>query len=1239
MVSNFGFLFHNTVAAYLYDCNETKLKIQGFGPNCSICKDLTVDLHQKQEQIFDMEKELIIARKEREAAVKEAEHCRNVQNSVQMEYELYQQRAKSRENELIESLQEARGGTTPKADVQKILETTRQELKQLEVHNYELQRQLERQTEELEKLKKTEHDHSEKLIKMKEALDKDVNRKDAKKLFRLVNKLRAILADEDLLLINTSIDTDEFADSLGDSSFNSDSLDRMSPSKIVLTNDTGNTNVIYKNGNSQLLDMTIENGELKKQLKLLEDENKNMNALLKKYENEIEKLNKTDSHMKELVKQLEEEQSKSKSLHDVLQSKKEEFEKLTVEYDELSTQVMDNIQDIDNYKEQIEHLQKKLQEASNTIESYKNTETELQLLHEKNKATENQLSEAHMRIIQLQEENETLLPFKAKFEESTQQVAQLESVSEQLEQLKAEYEVLKARNEALEEAKKELESKLCSMEESQEKHGQLQTHFEEQHLKLKQLQEENHDLTVAVQELSAKIVSLEEQMVREDNSGVELVSENIKAKLESSLELIKEERDHLSEALPNLEEIERKVQDLEQENDDLRKQIDGLQTDQNEWDGKFVALQTDKENAMRSLEKDLNELNDRYASLQDAKQKQEETLQLLSDNVSALEEEKCVLLQQIEAFKDEKANNEVAINGSLELEIKLQQSLEELSALKEEKAILEQRIESHKLEQQSIEDKCESLCNELSQMITVKDQANEAERQLLMNENNNLRSELQEKDEALNGQINALKSELTDVGEQKSKLLAKLQSLENEMEESSSIREHLEREVRALKTDLGNLQQQLTENNGKLEQFQKENDSFQHELKCKTDEVEQLEEKLTAALKESVERVGRTESEWVEKLRNVESCNGELKIKSDALETEKNGLLEEVVAVKGECESLRELIKQKEVELETISHQVSRLEKQLAETELRNVECESRRTEVEKLRDTLELEIKQFKKEIEKKAEEVINLEEKLAAAKLNGDQIVEVEKEWAEKHKHMEACNEEQRHKLGALERENELQRKQLEEAVAEQESLSKELNEKDCQLKEVQCQIESLKNQITELKTENDRCTKAETASNENLKVEKQHSNELRTQIDELERVKDALTSELRTVQQKFDCLTDIHTDILQEKSLVDKQIIQLEAQLANVRAELVIRDDKLSSFGKLLLENKSEIDQLNEKLKSESTTRGQMAEQHDSEMRKVREELVAEKSKVLDYCNNQVSEQYFYGVTRRGKIILLD
>ncbi|XP_029734785.2 uncharacterized protein LOC109400725 [Aedes albopictus] len=1192
------------------------------------CKDLSVDLHQKQEQIFDMEKELIIARKEREAAVKEAEHSRNVQNSVQMEYELFQQRAKSRENELIESLQEARGSTTPKADVQKLLETTRQELKQLEVHNYELQRQLERQTEELEKLKKTEHDHSEKLSKMKDALDKDVNRKDAKKLFRLVNKLRAILADEDLLLINTSIDTDEFADSLGDSSFNSDSLDRMSPSKIVLTNDTGNTNVIFKNGNSQLLDMTIENGELKKQVKLLEDESKNMDALLKKYENEIEKLNKSESHMKELVKQLEEERSKSKSLNDLLHSKKDELDKLTVEYDELSTQVIDNIQDIDNYKEQIEHLEKKLRDTSSTIdklnmelEACKNTGTEAQLLQEKNKATEQQLSEAHMRIVNLQEENETLSSFKAKFEESNQQIARLELVSEQLEQLKAEYQELKARNEALEDAKKELESKLHSMEEAQEKQGQLQTYFEEQQLKLKQLQEENHDLTVAVQELSAKIVSLEEQMVREENSvqlGTESVSEHIKAKLESSIDMIKEERDHLSEALPDLEEIEKKVRELEQENGELVKQLEDLRVERNQWETKYG----EKENDWRSLETELCELNDRHATLQDTKQKQEEKLEFLIDTVSALEEEKSDLLKQIESIKVEKASEDAAQDRSRDLEIKLQQSLEELCTLKEERLILEQQIEAQKAEQQTIEDKCESLCNELSQMITVKDQANEAERQLLMNEINNLRGELQEKNEAVTAQIDALQSELHDVGEQKSKLLVKLQSLESEMEESSGIREHLEREVRALRTDLGSLQQQLTENNEKLEQFQKENESLQHELKNKTDEVDHLEEKLSAALKESADRVGRTESEWVERLQSVESCNGELKIKLDALETEKKDLIEQMEADAVDRESLREMVKDKDAELETISNQVSTLKAQLEELESRNQECELRRTEVEKLRGELEQQIELLKEEVETKAQAVTKLEEKIAEAKIAyEDHNVAVENEWAEKLKHLESCNEEQRNKMNVLEKDNELQREQIEKFVAEQRSLCEQLKVNGNWLEEIKCQIPTLEIQITELKTENERCARNEKASKEELEAEKQHSSKLQARIDESKRLCDTLKSELQAVQQQYESLTGSHTNILQEKARLDKEIIQLEAQLANTRAELIIRDDKLGGFAKLLLENKSEIEQLNESLKNETAMRAQMAKQHDGEMSKVRKELEDEKCKVLDYSNNQI------------------
>ncbi|XP_062543053.1 uncharacterized protein LOC134210790 [Armigeres subalbatus] len=1200
------------------------------------CKDLTEDLLQKQEQIFDMEKELIVSRKEREAAVKEAENCRNVQNSVQMEYELYQQRAKSRENELVESLHEARGSSTPKADVQKLLDTTRQELKQLEVHNYELQRQLERQAEDLEKLKKAETDQEEKLSKMMDALNKDINRKDAKKLFRLVTKLRAILADEDLLLINTSIDTDEFADSLGDSSFNSDSLDRMSPSKIVLTNDTGSTNVIYKNGNSQMLDMTIENGELKKKVKLLEEESRNMDELLKKYEMEIEKLNKNDSQAKELAKQLAAEKDNSKRVNESFQIKKIELDKLTAEYDELSMQVMDNLQDIDNYKQQIEHLDKKLSESSATIdqlneklEAFKNTETDLQLLQEKNKATEVQLGEAHMRIVKLQEENENLLPFKTKFEESNQQIARLQSVSEQLEQLRSEYQELKSKNQAIEEAKKELEVKLHSMQESQEKHGELKTHFEEQQLKLKQLQEENHDLTVAVQELSAKLVSLEEQIVREDSSeqldADEPANESIKTKLETSLELIKEETIHLSEALPNLEEIERKVQELEQEKELLVKQINDLQTNRDELQKTCVALQTDKENAVRVLKKDLDELNERYCSIQNDKLKQEEEIQVLTDSLSGLEESKSKLLHQIESLKEDHVRKAKESDHTSELEISLQKSLEELATFKEENIILVQQIENHKTEQQSIEDKCESLCNELSQMITVKDQTNEAEKQALQNKINDLQGiniQFQEKNARLSEQVSALQSELNSVGEQKSKLFSKLQAVENEMEESSNIRELLDREVRALKTDLNNLQQQLTENNEKLEQLQKENEGFRHELKSKTDQILHLEEQLTEARTESADRVGRSENEWCEKLKKADICNTEQKLKLDALETEKKDLFEQIDAVRRDRESLEKLVSEKNAELESFGHQIAVLETRLAEKELKNGECEKRRVEVENLYNVLAQEVEQLKQEVEMKEDEVITLQGRIAKAQeINETQQVLVQKEWGEKYKNIEASNEEQRQKSNALEMEKGLLEAQLKEIAIEQESLHEAIRTKDNQLEQIRGLITSLENQLKDMKLEKDRSEKEIAVFKEEHKTEKEHSNELQVQNDELKRMKDALESNMQIAQQQYDAISRSQSDLLHDKAQLDKAIIQLEAQVVNLKAELVIRDDKLGNLSQLVLENDSEIRQLNNRIKLESIEYTKRIEEQKSDNNKLKIDLENEKAKVSDYSNNQI------------------
>ncbi|KAL9700764.1 hypothetical protein quinque_004205 [Culex quinquefasciatus] len=1143
------------------------------------CKDLEVELSQKREQVFDVERELIVARKERETAVKEAERCRNLQESIQVEFEVFQGRAKTREKELIESLQEARGdrgGSSGSCSggrssaggsvesQQKQLDETRRELKQLEVHNYKLQQQLEQCTTELEQLREAGRDHADKLDKFRTVLEKDIGRKDAKRLFRAITSLRAILADEDLLLINTS-DPDLLVDSLGDSSLN-DSADRSSssPQKVLLTNECGKTSVIYEFNNSQIMDITIENGELKKKVKLLEED---FAALHQKYA-ERQKLG---DQIKDLEQQLNQEHGKVNGLSKSLQEKEAELKKMTSEYDELSTQVMDDIQEMEKYKNSTvaleQQLEKKSADFAQLEQQLKNSAEEIQVLRSSEK-------------------------------ERTEQLASLEeecSISKQLE----------------EELNREVEETRLKYKQADAARGEAEAKVKELQDTIGQLEKEIEDYTITVQKHSLDIDSLQES-VAEKEQQLRQEKEQLDQLIREKEEILQKEIDQRSELEASLSELKITLEALQEEkakfleeNDALQKTEQLLRQEKEQLDQLILEKKEILQKEMDSISEQKGELEARLSELKI-------TLETLKEEKETLLEENELLQKQLEAAREPDSDQLEEVAMLKQRIVFLQEEQERLTT---EKDTNHYRIETNggeaekqnhsekPLDPSQIED-LRRKCSELEVLVSTKEeelkaakehtnqltkieqellatkeqkqQSDERADQLtvemtdLKNEINTLlqaRQQFEHEVTDFKGKIADLEAALADNETEKRKLLGKVQTLESEIEESSKFRDQLEQEVQETKSALESLGQELNENSEKLERFEKQNDEYKQELSEKTETVDELRQKLEET-KKSAER-------------RVQDTKAELSAQEDAREA-----LEE--QFRQSTEELTTMVSQ----LEQSAQRVNSLENQISELKLETETAELNRSAAERLREDVEQELNEVKEsleeakvdcrekeiEIEVLKRECQRLLQETADAKLelqNDVGEVEVAKQTLaeellqlrdyydgqlktekERYNELQQAKDQLEGKVQEYETTLKAEQDRSEELTSEVEILGQAKLELEESIRELEAKIQELsQSQEDALKTEQERSAKL-TATLEELEQTK-------LDLEKSNRERESLTQKFETEQDRTEKLTSTVQELEQDKQKLEESVREREASVKAEKDccnELQVRIDEL-------------------------------------------------------------------------------
>uniref|UniRef100_A0A1Q3F2B3 Putative kinesin-like protein n=1 Tax=Culex tarsalis TaxID=7177 RepID=A0A1Q3F2B3_CULTA len=1180
------------------------------------CKDLEVELHQKREQVFDVERELIVARKERESAVKEAERCRNLQESIQVEFEVFQGRAKTREKELIESLQEARGDRSGSSgstggrssagsgveSQQKQLDDTRKELKQLEVHNYKLQQQLEQCTRELEEAREGGRDRAEKLDKFRTVLEKDIGRKDSKRLFRAITSLRAILADEDLLLINTS-DPDLLVDSLGDSSLN-DSEERVtsSPQKVLLTNESGKTSVIYENNNSQIMDISIENGELKKKVKLLEDD---FAALHLKYAEERERI-------KELEKQRDQEHGKVSGLSKSLQEREAELKKLTCEYDELSTQVMDDIQEMERYKDSTAALEKKLEEKNGEF---------ARLEQELKNSTE---------VIQVLRSSE---------KEWTERLASLEeecSIAKQLEEeLNREVEEARLKCRQADEA----EAKVAALQET-----------------VGQLEKEIEDYTITVQKHSLDIDSLQESVAEKEQL--------LRRESERFEEFEREKEAQLSQLKISLETLREEKATLLEEQDLLQKQLESARepdADQLEeialLKQHIVSLQEERDRLTTEKEQDTNHYRiDTNGDGTENLEKESHPEKPLDPSQIEDLRRKCTELEALISTKEEE------LKAAKEHSNQLTKIEQELLATKEQKQQSDERADQLSVEMTDLKNEIntllqarQSLEHEVSNLkgkiadVEASLADNESEKRKLVGKIQTLENEIEESSrfrDQLDQEVQGLRSSLSSLDQELKENGEKLERFEKQNDE-------YKRELSEKTETVDRLRQQLDENElaaeRRVQQTQAElEEALEERVRKSTEELTTMVTQLELA----AQRASSLENQIADLKLEMEQTE----LNRSAAERLREDVEQELTGAKEALDEAKVDRREKEIEIEDLKRECARLLQELADTKAELSERSASLADGERVRVDLEEQLRSVRKELEAAGEvEVVKQTLAEELQKLREDYEVQLKAE-KERYNELQQVKDQLEGEIQELTQKYEATLKTEQETVTELEQAKLEvevsIREREAKIHElkhshehalttVQERVEKLSSAVEELeqvklnlegqikdlthqlettlKTEQDRSEKLTSAVEEleqvkqqlkesinereaSVKAEKDRCNELQERIDQLEQTnlslevqanalrenhesslsseKRNLEEQLRSVQENHNSLQESHAALRETNQQLDREKVQLSAELINARSALVIVEKKLESVQQQLSDKYLELDDLKRK-----------------------------------------------------------
>uniref|UniRef100_A0A182JUF4 Kinesin motor domain-containing protein n=1 Tax=Anopheles christyi TaxID=43041 RepID=A0A182JUF4_9DIPT len=1047
------------------------------------CTHLEIELKSQMATVSKAENDLVLAAKERQTVLREAEMHRNQLTGVEFEYERFRQRSEAREKELIESLQEARsssGGSNASIGTDSFrLDQKREEMKRLEMQNYEFTLQLEECNKQIEQLKSSNLEHHRKLENVKQTvLQHHQTSASEGSQSSLMNSLRKLLLSPVTELANDP---------------QKNGLD----TTAAQVHDANCTNGI--DGNATLLceEKTIQElvkivEQLEEDIRTLKDEK---HALQESIDAQLDQLKTKLQSKNALIEQLEK---------DIAQWK-EKFATQTTEYDELSTQLMDQMQDNEDLRKEFEEFKQIQTEIDKEREAKRMVvDCEMATLRDSLQKATTEREELEHLCNSLREEASSL---KAVIETHAIQIETIVAEKEKLSMERDEVKIL-------------LEEAICRREETLK---QLET----------LLAEKQADVNTEMEKLREEIMKLETSVSEQCSEKELLVTENGR---------LLEQLDHF------LKEQQKACVESEQKE---REELQRLQQLKDEVDCRVVQLETELESCKQKFDSVESEQNEQLKQLQMEKQDLGRTNNELQLKMEELE----ASLQQL---REEKNNQTNLVQNHSEKESTL---LEELSGLRQSQLAQEARIAE--LQQKVCEYECEialltdrevksreSFENSFKQMQDELECSKNALAQLTVDKNSIEAKETKTREECS-------KAEQT-IAELEKRIQEVQQELECCRSEQSATTEKQKEEKQKYDDARKEIEQQLETANNTLVKLSEENSALLKRQCGDREEQEQFLQELSACKDTLEKQLIEKENELAKLKSNLEAAQEKCNVLVEEQKTEHESYNSTRQTLEQEIELLKKMVDQ-------ISEDKNSIEKEHSECNTRQLSLQSQleEREVEMLRyitdlDTLRTEQirlveqqNESKRELEDKnatlQRELDALQENVMQLMGENEALIKEQLEGTKSQQERTSADAEELQKLRSCRDESERLVTQLERDLAtvraELEMVRTELLEEKRRRDEIE-QTERERSQSVQEETERLRC--AIIALEKEKKLLQEAEGRLRVELE----VKEKLTVELEALQQQKESMLE---ELRKENNDLTIAVQELSAKIVNLEEQV--------------------------------------------------------------------------------------
>uniref|UniRef100_A0A182PPG6 Kinesin motor domain-containing protein n=1 Tax=Anopheles epiroticus TaxID=199890 RepID=A0A182PPG6_9DIPT len=1190
-----------------HDLEEKEQRLEQLEERCT---HLEIELKSQMAAVTKAEHDLALAAKERQAAVRDAELHRNQLTGVEFEYERFRQRSEAREKELIESLQEARSGggggggggsgNASNGTDSFRLDQKREEMKRLEMQNYEFTLQLEECNKQIEQLKASCLDQHRKLETVKQFVlqhPQTTPSDDGAVAQTLINSLRKLLMSQDMTVPEDVVNGSQ----------------KNGPDTAAIADRT--TNGIDWNATILGEEKTIQ--EL---VKIVEQLEENIQTL-EEEKRSLQEAN--DAQLGQMKAKLESKYASIEQLEKEIGQWKAKFATQTTEYDELSTQLMDQMQDNEDLRKEFDELKQSMAELEKGNEAKRaELERDMVTLRETLEKATNERDSLREAIGSLQ----------AALKESNSQVETIVEEKEKVSLARDEAKLLlEEATTKRDETLKELESVKTMLEDTILKRDEMIKELE--HLRGQKLTDVNDELG----KLKAEIVRLETSIVEQRSEKELLITEN--ENLSSLLDKLRAEYQKACiESEQKQQEYMQQLQQFKVEADCRTAELDAkLESSESGHNERLEKLQVEKEGLFTSN----NELQLRIDELQAA-------MQQLKDDKNNL-----INLEQTRTEKESAMQEELTVLRQCQVsqEAHVKQLEQKLSEYEREIASLTDREGNQAVSYESI---TKQLQDELAQLMEVKDSlaTKEANVREELGKAAEVNAELSKRIETLEQELQSSRSEQSQIVE---KLIAEQQKYEDcrkdieqqletahstlvkLREENSELvkRQYGDREeqakfVQELTRCKETLEQQLAEKEKELEQQLAEKEK---ELATITSSLETVQEKCNAMAQEQ-----KTEHESYNCTRQkLEEEIELLKKMVDQLSEDKSTVEKEHADCSARQQSLQSALEEREVE---ILRYITDLDALRAE-QIRLVEEQNEaKRELEQKNGNLQRELDVLQENVlQLMGENEALLKEQLEGAKNQQERFIADAEELLK----LRSCRDESERLVSQLERdlatvraELEMVRTELLEEKRRRDEIQQTEQERSQSMNE---ELERLRCAIIALEAEKQRLAEAEGRLREEAEAKERRIAELEalqqereTVAEELRKENNDLTIAVQELSAKIVSLEEqVDSNEASQRKTIDTLIQERQEQddaIAALKQQLSVADGKLQELEKQRSQVQQELREVKSSLEESLAARLRL-EQDIEESSSVRDVLERElrdlKSDLESLDNKLANERY--------------